>query len=97
MVVADDEFRRLARHVGARLAHGHADVGRTQRRRVVDAVARDRDEVPGLAGRVDDLQLLVRRHARKYPGACDETRQRLRRRGDQVRAGDDFVCAACKL
>ena len=39
VVVEQHEVRHLAAHVGAALAHGHADVRTLQRRRVVDAVA----------------------------------------------------------
>lgn len=40
VVVHQDHVGRLLADVGSRLAHGHADVGRLQRHRVVDAVAR---------------------------------------------------------
>ena len=50
--------------VGARDAHRHADVGLLERRRVVDAVAGHRHDVAVALQRVDDPQLVLRRHAR---------------------------------
>ena len=45
VVVGHDQRRRLAGHVGAAPAHRHADVGRLERRRVVDAVAGHRHDL----------------------------------------------------
>jgi hypothetical protein len=47
VVVEQHHVRRLARDVGAALAHRHADVGRLQRRRVVHAVAGHGGELAG--------------------------------------------------
>ena len=63
VVVGEDHLRRLLGHLGAGDAHGDADVGRLQRRRVVDAVAGHRDDVAVGLQRVDDAQLVRRRDA----------------------------------
>ncbi len=57
----------LARHVGAALAHGDADVRHLQRRRVVDAVAGHGDELALVLQRLHDLDLLFRIDARVHP------------------------------
>ena len=64
VVVGEDHVRRLLGHVGAGDAHRDADVGRLQRRRVVHAVARHRDDLAVRLQRVDDPQLVLRRDAR---------------------------------
>ena len=45
VVVEQHERGGLARHVGAALAHGDADVGGLERRRVVHAVAGHRHDL----------------------------------------------------
>ena len=64
VVVGQDHVGRLLGDVGAGDAHRDADVGRLQRRRVVDAVAGHRDDVAVGLQRVDDAQLVLRRDAR---------------------------------
>ena len=61
VVVGEDHRRRLAGDVGAGAAHGDADVGAPQRRRVVDAVAGHRHDVTLGVQRVGDPQLGLRR------------------------------------
>ena len=63
VVVGEDHRGALARDVGARAAHGDADVGPPQRRRVVDAVAGHRHHVALGAQGVGDPQLRLRRGA----------------------------------
>lgn len=56
-VVVDEHQRgRLAGHVGATGAHGHAHVRRAQRRGVVHAIARRRDDVAAGLERLHDAQ-----------------------------------------
>ena len=43
------------------VAHGHADLGGTQGRRIVDPIAGDRDEMAAALQGLDDRQLLLRR------------------------------------
>ncbi len=52
----------LAGHVGAPAAHGDADVGRFQRRRVVHAVAGHGHDLAVGLERVDQAQLLLGHH-----------------------------------
>jgi hypothetical protein len=63
VVVDEDHRRRLAGDVGPRATHRDADVGRAQRRRVVDAVAGHRDDVALLLQGVGDPQLRLGRAA----------------------------------
>ena len=65
VVVEQHHVGGLFRHVAAGDAHGHADVRSLQRRRVVDTVARHGDDVAALAQGLDDLELVLRRHARE--------------------------------
>jgi hypothetical protein len=60
VVVEEHQVGGLARHVGARAAHGHPDRRLAQRRRVVDAVAGHRHHVAPLAQRPGDAQLVLR-------------------------------------
>jgi hypothetical protein len=46
-------------NVGAGDAHGHADVGLLERRRVVDAVAGHGHDVAAVLQRLDDLELVL--------------------------------------
>ena len=61
-VVGEHEIGRLLGHLRAAPAHRHADVGRPQRRRVVDAVARHRDDVAGGPPAGDEAQLALGLH-----------------------------------
>ena len=63
VVIAEDHPRRLLGDLGAGDAHGHADVGRLERRRVVDPVAGHRHDLPVGLERVDEPQLVLGRHA----------------------------------
>lgn len=63
--VEQDERRRLARHVGAAAAHGDANVGGLQGRRIVDAVAGHGDDFSRSLEREDDMQFLRRHDAGK--------------------------------
>ncbi len=60
VVVQQYQGGRLARHVAAPRTHRHADVGRFQRRGVIDAVAGHRDHVPAGAKGLHQPQLLFR-------------------------------------
>ena len=62
VVVGEDHHRGVLRHLGAGDAHGHADVGLLERRRVVHAVAGHRDDVALLLERVDEADLVLGRH-----------------------------------
>ena len=68
----------LDRHVGAG-AHGDADIGGRQRRRVVDAVARHGDD-PALAAQLlDHRALLLGQHLGLDLGRCRAAARPLRR------------------
>ena len=54
VVVGEDHLRGFLGHLGPGDAHGHADVGGLQRRRVVDAVAGHRHDLALGLERVDD-------------------------------------------
>ena len=60
VVVEEDQVGGLPGHVGARPAHGDADVGLVQRGRVVDAVAGHRHDVPPRPQGPGDAQLVLR-------------------------------------
>ena len=53
----------FARDVAAALAHGDADVGALERRGVVHAVAGHGDDLASVFQRLDQPQLVLRRHA----------------------------------
>ena len=74
----DDHVGRLRRRRGASCAHGHADVGSRQRRRVVDAVA-DHGHAAGSPDSlgVDGLDLLGR-------GTLGQHAVHAQRRGDRL-------------
>ena len=59
VVVEQHEIRRFPRHVAAAGSHGDADVGLSQRRSVVDTVARHRDHVPSHPQRPCDPELVL--------------------------------------
>ena len=59
VVVEQHQVGGLARHVGARAAHGHADGRLAQRGRVVDAVAGHGHDVAAAAQRRGDAQLVL--------------------------------------
>ena len=59
VVVGEDHVGGLLRDLGARDAHGHADVGLLEGRRVVHAVARHGDDVALLAQHVHEVDLVL--------------------------------------
>ena len=67
IVVHQHHVGRLLRHVSAGNAHGDSDMGALERRRVVNAVPGDGDDVLLLDQRLHDAHLLVRAH----PGEDD--------------------------
>jgi hypothetical protein len=91
VVVGEDEVGGLARDVGARAAHGDADVRLFQGRRVVDAVARHRHDVTERAVRVHDAELLLGRGAREHPQAHGFGAKRVVAHLGELGAGDDAV------
>ena len=78
VVVGQDHPAGVLGHLGAR-AHGDADVGGLDRRRVVDAVAGHGDDVALLLERVDEQHLVLGRHAADDPDVVDA--------GQSVRVG----------
>jgi hypothetical protein len=66
VVVGEDHRRGLAGDVGARFAHRDAEVGLLERRRVIHAIARHRDDVASALERLHQPQLLLRRDAREH-------------------------------
>ena len=72
-----DELGGLARDVGPRAAHGHADIGLAQGGRVVDAVARHGHEVPALLQATHDAQLVGGRGARDDGARLQAVAERL--------------------
>jgi hypothetical protein len=75
VVVGDHDPRRALGDLGAGDAHGHADVGARERRRVVDAVAVIATTSPRLQ-RLDDPQLLGGLHAREHRDPAEHALQR---------------------
>ena len=64
VVVGEHHVRCLFRHIGARDPHGDADVRLLQRRRIIHAVARHRDDGSIPPQRLDDAQLVFGGDAR---------------------------------
>src|SRR5205807_309339 len=64
-IVEEDDFGGIFGDVGAGFAHGDADVGALQCRRVVDAIAGDGYDFAAHFGDLDDAQLVFRRNARE--------------------------------
>jgi len=62
----DDEVGGLAGHVGGAAANRDSDVGGLERRRVVDAVARHRDDMTGLPESADDREFVLGRDSREH-------------------------------
>ena len=65
VVVHEHDIGHLARDVAAALAHGDADVGALQRRRVVHPVARDGNDLAQVLQGLDQAQLVLGVHAGK--------------------------------
>ena len=66
IVVGQHHVGRLLGHVGSGDAHGNADIGTLQRRRIVDAVAGHRHDMVIGFHRLDDARLVLRRNAAAY-------------------------------
>ena len=64
-VVEQDHRGCLARHVGSAHAHGDADIGLPQRRRIVDAVAGHGDDFAGGLVGAHQLEFLGGAHPRE--------------------------------
>ena len=75
VVVEQDQRRGLARDVGAATAHGDADVGGLERRRVVDAVASHRDHFAAGLERGHDAQFVLRHGAAEDVDFADARRE----------------------
>ena len=63
IVVAQDERRSFLRYIGSGDSHRDADIGRFDRRRIVDAVACHRHDMSFALQRFDNPQLMLRRNA----------------------------------
>ena len=85
VVVGEHHRRRFLGHLGAGQAHGDADVGLLQRRRVVDAVAGHRHHLAIGLQRLDQPQLLFRFDAGEDVDLPAPRRAGPRRRGSPVR------------
>ena len=68
VVVGQHHVGRLARRRGPGLAHGDADVGLLERRRVVDAVAGHRHDLARALERAHEPQLVLGSDAREHRG-----------------------------
>ena len=77
VVVGEDHRGGLLRDLRAGDAHGDADVGALQRRRVVHAVAGHRDDVALALEHVDEAHLVLGRDARDHADAVDLALERL--------------------
>ena len=80
IVVHEHDIGHLARDVAAALAHGDADVGALQRRRVVHPVAGDRDDLAQVLQRLDQAQLVLGRYAGEDIDHAGRLAQLLRRK-----------------
>jgi hypothetical protein len=82
-IVGDDDVGGFLGGIGPAQTHGDANVGRLERRRIVDAIAGHGHDIPAPLERVDDLQLVLWRHAREdrrlgrnpFPCGVVESRQ----------------------
>src|SRR5690606_21445834 len=70
VVVGQHHVRGFPGDVGARAAHGDADVGLFHRGRVVDAVTGHGHDLPGPPQRPHDAQLVVGRDAGEHGAAA---------------------------
>ncbi len=77
VVVLDHHVGDLARDLGAAGAQGHADVGRLERRAVVDAVAGHGHDAAGALQGLHDLQLVRRADAGEHVHVAGKTRQQI--------------------
>jgi hypothetical protein len=60
VIIGEDHGGRLASDIRARSAHHHADVGPSQRRGIVNAIAGHRDDMALAAQFLGDMQLRFR-------------------------------------
>ena len=88
VVLHQHERGRLARHVGAALAHRHADVRGLQRGRVVHAVAGHRDDLARGLERLHEAQLLCGPDAREHVDALHFDGQRCLVEGFDIDPGE---------
>ena len=88
VVVGQDHDRGFLGDLGAGDAHGHADVGLLQRRRVVDAVAGHGDDVLLFLEQVDEADLVLGRDARDHADVGQVAQQRLVAHGGELGAGE---------
>ena len=87
IVVGQDHVSRAFGDVGAGDAHGNADVGRLERRGIVDAVAsHGRDVAVGFDG-LDDLDFVLRRDPGEDPDLLGALLEFFRRAGIDLVAG----------
>ena len=77
IIVRENNLRRLFGHGGACPAHGRADVGLFQSRRVVDSIAGHSRDLSVSLQRLDDAHLLFRRYPGKYFKTADLASQLL--------------------
>ena len=77
VVVGEDEARSLLGHLGAATAHGHADVGVLERRRVVDAVAGHGDHLATLAQHPHEQHLVLGGDPGEHTDVVDAGRELL--------------------
>ena len=75
IVIEQHQRGGFARHVGAAPAHGDADMGGFERRRVVDAVAGHGDDLAVGFERFDESEFLLRQHAGEDRGIGDAAAQ----------------------
>ena len=75
VVVREDHVAGFLRHLGSRDPHRNADVGAFERRCVIHAVARHRNDVALALQRVDEAHLVLGRDARDDPDAVDLLRE----------------------
>eukprot|EP00825_Cyclidium_porcatum_P005016 TRINITY_DN12395_c0_g1_i1.p2 TRINITY_DN12395_c0_g1~~TRINITY_DN12395_c0_g1_i1.p2 ORF type:complete len:547 (+),score=68.21 TRINITY_DN12395_c0_g1_i1:2-1642(+) len=91
VVVHEDHVGRALGHVGSGYAHGHADIGRLEARRVVHAVARHGHDVAvGLEG-LHDAHLVLGRDPREDADLADSFRELPWLHGVEVDAREHLV------
>ncbi len=91
VVVEQHDVRCLARNVSAHAAHSDADVRLLQRRCVIDAIARHRDEFTPILQRLDDRDLLLGVHPRIDPSFMGTRREICGIHPHEVPSGDEPV------
>jgi hypothetical protein len=96
VVVGEHNVRRLFRHLRSPAAHRDADVGSAQRRRIIDSVAGDDDDLAGTPEERGDAELLCRVDARQHRVAAQPLEQFAIRRPVHVVAVEDLQFAAAE-